>query len=73
LRPVCSRPPVLAAFDPATAVTLRLSISDHDARLSIDDREVLACDLVATDRGAWGLAALGAGAQIAVDSVTVAR
>lgn len=72
-RPVCSRPPVLATFDPAIAVTLRFSISDHGARLSIDDREVLACDLVATDRGAWGLAALGAGAQIAVDSVTVAR
>jgi hypothetical protein len=72
-RLVCSRPPALAAFDPATAVTLRLSISDRDARLSIDDREVLACDLVATDRGAWGIAALGTGAQLAVDSVTVAR
>jgi hypothetical protein len=70
---VCSRPPALAAFDPAIPVTLRLSISDHDARLSIDDREILACDLVATDRGAWGLASLGAGAQVEVDSVTVAR
>jgi len=70
---VCSHPPVVAAFDPATPVTLRLSISDRDARLSIDDREVLACDLVATDRGAWGVASLGTGAQIAVDSVTVAR
>jgi len=72
-RQVCSSPPVLAAFDPATPVTLRLSISDHDARLSIDDGEILACALVATDRGAWGVAALGAGAQVAVDSVTVAR
>jgi hypothetical protein len=72
-RPVCSHAPALAAFDPAVPVTLRLSISDHDARLALDDREILACDLIATDRGAWGVAALGAGAQIAVDSVTVAR
>jgi hypothetical protein len=70
---VCSPPPTLAAFDPAIAVTLRLAISDHDARLSIDDREILACDLVATDRGSWGIASLGAGAQVVVDSVTVAR
>jgi len=70
---VCSQPPALAAFDPATPVTLRLSISDHDARLSIGGGEILACGIVASDRGSWGLAALGAGAQIAVDSVTVAR
>jgi hypothetical protein len=70
---VCSPPPALAAFDPAAPVTLRLAISDHDARLSINDAEVLVCDLVATDRGSWGIASLGAGAQVAVDSVTVAR
>jgi hypothetical protein len=70
---VCSQPPAVAAFAPTARVTLRLAISDHDARLSIDDREVLACDLVATARGAWGIASLGAGAQISVDSVTVAR
>jgi len=72
-REVCSHPPMLAAFGPGAPVTLRLSLSDHDARLSIDDGEVLACDLVATDRGSWGIASLGAGAQVAVDSVTVAR
>lgn len=70
---VCSRAPALDPFDPAIAVTLRLAISDHDARVSIDDREVLGCDLAATDRGSWGIASLGAGAQVAVDSVTVAR
>ncbi|HEX2686733.1 MAG TPA: hypothetical protein VHN14_08945 [Kofleriaceae bacterium] len=70
---VCSRSPALAAFDPAIPVTLRLAISDHDARLSLDDSEILSCQLVATDRGAWGVAALGAGAALAVDSVTVAR
>jgi hypothetical protein len=63
----------VAAFDPALAVTVRLAITDEDARLTIDDREVLACELVATVRGAWGVAALGAGARLAVDSVTVAR
>jgi len=70
---VCSPPPALDAFDPATTVTLRLSISDHDARLSINERELLACAVVATDRGSWGVASLGAGAQVVVDSVTVAR
>jgi hypothetical protein len=34
---------------------------------------VLACGLTGGDRGAWGVAALGAGAQLQVDSVTVAR
>jgi hypothetical protein len=70
---VCSPPPALGPFDSTGAVTLRLAISDHDARLSINDREILVCDLVATDRGSWGIASLGAGAQVVVDSVTVAR
>lgn len=70
---VCSPPPALPAFDPASPVTLRLVISDHDARLSLDDTEILVCDLVATDRGSWGIASLGAGAEVTVDSVTVAR
>ncbi|HEU4726586.1 MAG TPA: kelch repeat-containing protein [Kofleriaceae bacterium] len=70
---VCSPPPSLAAFDPARPVTLRLAISDHDARLALDGAEILACGLVATDRGSWGMAALGAGADVVVDSVTVAR
>jgi hypothetical protein len=70
---VCSAPPALAAFDAATPVTLELSISDHDARLSINEAEVLVCSLVASDRGSWGIASLGAGAELTVDSVTVAR
>jgi hypothetical protein len=72
-RVLCSRPPALPAFDPAVAVALRLAISDRDARLSIDGVEVLVCELEATDRGSWGVAALGTAAQITVDSVTVAR
>lgn len=70
---LCSAASPIAAFDPAIPVRLRLEISDHDVRLSIEDGEVLACNRVVADRGAWGVAALGAGAQIAVASVTVAR
>jgi hypothetical protein len=70
---ICATPPALAPFDAATPVTLRLALSDRDARLSIDGREILVCSLAATDRGAWGIASLGAGAQLAVASVTVAR
>jgi hypothetical protein len=72
-RPLCSAASPRAAFDPAIAVTLRLSIAGRSARLSIDENEVLACDVGTTERGAWGLAALGAGAQLQVDLVTVAR
>lgn len=60
-------------FDPAAPVTLQLAIRDHDARLQVGDREVLACGLTATDRGAWGIASLGVGAQLTVDTITVAR
>jgi len=70
---VCSPPPALAAFDPAAPVQLRLAITTRDARLSLDGRDIVVCDLASGERGAWGLAALGAGAQLAVDSVTVAR
>jgi hypothetical protein len=72
-RTICSATSALAAFDPALAATLRLAITERDARLTIDDRELLSCALASTARGAWGVAALGAGARVAVDSVTVDR
>ncbi len=72
-RSICSGAAPVAAFDPALAVTVRLAIAERVARLVIDEREVLACEVTATVRGAWGVAALGAGARLAVDSVTVAR
>jgi len=72
-RSLCRGAVALPAFDRAAPAVLRLAISDRDARLSIDDRDVLVCAVTATDRGAWGIASLGAGAQITVDSVTVAR
>lgn len=70
---LCAGSEMLAAFDPAAPIALRLAIADGMARATIDDREVLACPVTITARGAWGVAALGAGAVLAVDSVTVAR
>src|SRR6185436_2246787 len=66
--PLCTAPQVLEAFDPLIGKTLRLAIAGSTARLLVDDnREVVACDLGTTERGAWGVAALGTGAQIEVD------
>jgi hypothetical protein len=72
-RLVCSAASARPAFDPAIAVNLTLSVAGRTARLAIDDTEVFACDLGTTERGAWGVAALGAGAQVEVDLITVAR
>jgi hypothetical protein len=69
---LCTGPDPVA-FDAATPVTLRFAITTTAARLTIGPREVLSCSVAATDRGAWGIASLGPGAQLAVDSVTVAR
>jgi len=69
---LCSAQTV-AAFDASTPVTLQLAISDRDARLLVDDAQVLLCSVTVTERGAWGVAALGAGSRISVALVTVAR
>jgi len=61
------------ALDPATAVTLRLTIEGDTARLALDDDELVGCDVGPGARGAWGVAALGAGAEVTVDTITVAR
>ena len=70
---LCTGVDPLAAFDALTPVTLRFAITGGTARLVLGDREVLSCSVTATERGAWGIASLGARAQLAVDSVTVAR
>ena len=72
-QPLCTGAAALPAFDPATPAVVELAITGGQARLSIDDATVLACSVAAGERGAWGIASLGAGAQITVDSVTVAR
>src|ERR1041385_345277 len=62
---LCSAQTV-AAFDASTPVTLQLAISDRDARLLVDDAQVLLCSVTVTERGAWGVASLGAGSRISV-------
>jgi hypothetical protein len=71
-RVLCSASAV-PPFDPLVQVALRLTLTDHDAQLTRDDLPVLACSLPAGDRGAWGIASLGVGAQLTVDVVTVTR
>jgi len=70
---LCTGTTALAAFDPVAPVVVRLAISARDAQVSVDDRGVLGCAVTTADRGAWGIASLGAGARLTVDSVTVAR
>lgn len=77
-RVVCSASAAVEPFDPAVQVRLRLTLTDHDARLTRGDmirgdQLLLTCGLAAADRGAWGVATLGDGAQLTVDVVTVAR
>jgi hypothetical protein len=72
-RVVCSGSAALAAFDPVAPVVVRLAITAGQLRLTVDDRDALTCSAALAARGAWGVAALGAGAAVAVDSVTVAR
>ncbi|MEJ7600318.1 MAG: hypothetical protein WKG01_20580 [Kofleriaceae bacterium] len=57
---------------PALAFIAALEVGDG-VRVTIDDVEVLACEHVAAETGAWGVAASGAGARVAVATVTVAR
>jgi hypothetical protein len=60
-------------LDPALAVTVRLELTGTTAHLFRDDEELASCDVGAVERGAWGVAALGADARVAVETVTVAR
>ncbi len=64
----------VAAFDPNLAVTPRLEVSGTTAHLFRDaNEEVASCDVGTVERGSWGVAALGPGSRVAVDTVTVAR
>lgn len=56
-----------------SAVTAKLAISGTTAHLSLGDDELASCDIGTVARGAWGVAAVGEGARVAVDTVTVAR
>jgi hypothetical protein len=70
---VCSGQAAVKPFSPTAPAVLRLTLTDHDVRLTREGDEPLRCDLAAGDRGAWGIASLGAGAQLTVDTITVTR
>lgn len=55
------------------SVTARFEVSSSVARVALGDEELLSCDVDGGERGAWGVAAIGVGARVAVDTVTVAR
>lgn len=71
-RVVCTGKPV-PELNPMTAVTARLELSPSAARVSLAEDELLSCDVDGGERGAWGVAAIGVGARVVVDTVTVAR
>ena len=68
---LCRGDPV-AAFDPAVAVTIELAVADDRARLLRDGDELAACTVTGV-RGAWGVAAIGSGSEVAVDTVALTR
>jgi len=62
----------VAAFDGETAETLVLEIAGDRARLRREGVELVACDVVG-EPGAWGVAAIGPGARVAVETVSLVR
>ena len=66
---VCTGAPAIL---PPGNVTVTLAIDDGVV-VTIGSDRVLSCDYAAIDTGAWGVAASGVGARIAVATVTVAR
>jgi hypothetical protein len=77
-RVTCTASAAVDPFDPGMPVTLRLTLTDHDAQLTRGDathgdQVLLQCGLPAADRGAWGVATLGDRAQLTVEVVTVTR
>lgn len=70
-RTVCTGREV-PAVDPAVPVTARLDVGST-LRLTFAGSELLACEPDGADTGAWGVGALGPGARVAVETVTLAR
>lgn len=62
-----------SAFDPAVAVTIELAVADDRARLLRDGDELVACGVAGGVRGAWGVAAIGPGSEVAIDTVALTR
>ena len=72
VRVLCSGKTV-EPFDPGLGVTVSLEIAGTTARLLRENVEMASCDVNTVARGAWGVAALGSGGRIIVDTVTVQR
>lgn len=69
--PACTGDTV-AAFEADTAETVVLEIADGRARVTRAGIELVACE-IASEVGAWGVAAVGAGARVAVETVSLVR
>lgn len=63
---------VVAPFDPETPATILLDVRDGRATLSRDGVEVAGCAVTA-EVGAWGVAAVGTGARVAVETISLVR
>jgi hypothetical protein len=61
------------AIDPAVAVTARLELVGTTARVVVGGAELLTCNVEGGARGAWGVAAIGVGARVVVETVSLAR
>ncbi len=64
---------LVPVFDPMVSVVARLEVTSGSARVVVADEELVSCDVDGDERGAWGVIALGAGARVVIDTVTVAR
>lgn len=63
---------VVAPFDPETPATILLEVSDETATLSRDGTALVSCR-VGAEAGAWGVAAVGADARVAVETISLVR
>ena len=63
---------VVAPFDAETPATIILEVADDRVRLVREGVELVACDVVG-EPGAWGVAAIGPGARVAVETVSLVR
>jgi hypothetical protein len=63
----------IAALPATATVTAALTVRGGAARLTIDGVEVAACAATAAAAGAWGVAASGPGADVAISAVTAER
>jgi hypothetical protein len=63
---------IAGAFDRDTSVTLTLEVSGNTVRARRDAAELVTCE-VAGVAGAWGVAAIGPGAEVAIETVSLVR